>query len=971
MPEPAPGWLQDVAAASGPPIPAAANRPLFLDDPNDCWLVEAGELDVFVVTRDADGAPSGFRHVVRISRGQLAFAAMPVDGVGGPLELIGKGIAGTTVRRVPASSLLDAVRHHDGCLVLSALVDAWIDAIATVVVDQIVPKPRVEHRLAAGPIRIKAPQRVTAERKVLWIEPVAGVVPAFLDLEDAGDDYPTPVTRDAWLTFAGPAETIARTSIELDPETLLNRGLAHFHELALGAEGLNRQLGAVDLFNLQIQSARHRANAESSARQELLTLFDGRRTAAEQDALMAALEAVGRHEGISFSAPPTPEGQVMSAERIFEASGIHARRVRLRLSDRWWHHDGGAMLAFRREDGRPVALLPSRFGNYRLLDPENGVVRRVDTTLAQELDAFAWFAYASLPERRAGKGRDLVDLAARDLTMDIAQFVLLGIGAGLLTMAPPVALGVLVGEVLPSGNMGTLVALAAGLVLLAVTAAAASMLRGTTLMRIEGRVATRLTAALWDRLLRCAADRERTGGDIWARAMVFQALRDQLGSGVTTALLAPFFLLPSLALLLFLVAPTAGWLVLGTGLAALGIAVWLGASQIPLQRRLLNMSRLLSSDLLQFIAGLIKLRSGGAEGLAFAAWARRLRKKKEAEIRISALNEHLAAFCAALPALAGAALFWLASGTDGEAFSAGDFLLIYTAATIFFASIVALGGVFETAAAFVPTCAQVQPVLDKVPFPASVPSTAPLTLSGEVRFDQVHFRYVEAGPEVLQGVSIHARPGEFVAIIGESGAGKSTLIRLALGLDTPLSGAVYYDDRSIDHLDHRTVRRQIGVVTQDQALLPGTIADSILGVEPLPLDAAWRAAEQAGVAEDIEAMPMGMQTPLGDRAVISGGQMQRIRIAAALVRNPRILFLDEATSWLDAGSQARTMTGIEQSVATRIVIAHRLSTIRNADRIYVLEAGKVAQCGRYEALLEADGPFRRMAERQSDRVPPG
>ena len=968
-PEPTPAWLQEVAAAAGPSIPAAANRPLTLDDPAHCWLVEGGALDVFVAAFGEDGAPSGFRHVVRVPPGGIAFAARRADGVIGRLGLIAKGVAGTVVRQVETDRLIETVDRVDARAGLAGLVDAWIDAFAAVVASEVVPMPRIEHRVPAGPVRASTGERVAAERDVLWIEPTPGAHPAFLDLEDAADDAPAPVTRAAWLTFAGPAETTARASSELDPAALLNAGLGRFHSLALGAESLNRQLGAADLFNLQNQAAQHREAAEEAARRELQELFDRRGVLAEKDALIAALEAVGRHEGIRFRAPAAPEGEELDAERAFDASGVHARRVRLRSAERWWRRRGGAMLAFRREDGRPVALLPARFGVYRLLDPAAGVTRRVDASVADDLDEFAWFPYASLPEGRAARS-DLATLAGKSLLGDVVQFVLVGVAAGLLAMAPALAMGVLIGEVLPSGNPTTLVALAAALVPLAVVAAAASMLRGTTLMRIEGRVGARLTAALWDRLLRCPGERSRTGGDIWSRAMVFQTLRDQLGGAVAAALLAPIFLLPSLALL-FIVGPAFGWLILGVGIVALGIATWLGAAQISPQRRLLNVSRQLAADLLQYIAGVAKLRSGGAEGLAFAAWARRFRKKKEEEIRLSGLNEHLAAFCSALPALAGAAIFWLASGADGAAVGAPAFLLIYAAATIFFASVASVGRVFESAAAFLPACEQVRPVLEKLPVPGAGSGAAPLVLSGEVRFDQVHFRYSESGPEILRGISIHARPGEFVAIIGESGAGKSTLLRLGLGLDPPAAGAVYYDDRNLAHLDHRSVRRQIGAVTQDQALMPGSIADSILGVEDLSLDDAWRAAEQAGVAEDIEAMPMGMHTPLGDRAVVSGGQMQRIRIAAALVRNPRILFLDEATSWLDTASQDRTMAGIERSAATRIVIAHRLSTIRKADRIYVLEAGRVVQSGRYDELLGEEGPFRRMAARQSVGVPGG
>ena len=156
------------------------------------------------------------------------------------------------------------------------------------------------------------------------------------------------------------------------------------------------------------------------------------------------------------------------------------------------------------------------------------------------------------------------------------------------------------------------------------------------------------------------------------------------------------------------------------------------------------------------------------------------------------------------------------------------------------------------------------------------------------------------------------------------------------------------------------------MVLQQSHMLPGNVLTNIVGAtERHTVDEAWRAAKSAAVDQDIASMPMGMYTPMSETAAnFSGGQIQRIHIAAALVRNPRVLFLDEATSWLDARTQDMTMKGIANSPATRIVIAHRLSTVRGANRIYVLKGGTVAQVGTFDELLEADGPFRDLALRQ-------
>ena len=296
-----------------------------------------------------------------------------------------------------------------------------------------------------------------------------------------------------------------------------------------------------------------------------------------------------------------------------------------------------------------------------------------------------------------------------------------------------------------------------------------------------------------------------------------------------------------------------------------------------------------------------------------------------AGLQIGRLNEHLVAFCATVPVLAGAALFAVVLWQSPAEVGLGSFLTVYATSMVFYASIVQLGGSFEAIAAIVPGYEQIAPALAAVPGKRAE-GTELADLNGDIHFDHVSFRYTDDGPLIIDDVSIHARPGEFIAVVGRSGSGKSTLMRLALDLEEPLVGTIYYDERDVAYLNLQSVRRQIGVVTQDGALQPGNILDNIVGiVNDLSIDDAWRASRLAAIDEDIAAMPMQMFTPVSDgSANFSGGQIQRIRIATALVRNPRIVFLDEATSWLDTQSQAEVMQGIERLAATRIVIAHRI-----------------------------------------------
>ena len=264
-----------------------------------------------------------------------------------------------------------------------------------------------------------------------------------------------------------------------------------------------------------------------------------------------------------------------------------------------------------------------------------------------------------------------------------------------------------------------------------------------------------------------------------------------------------------------------------------------------------------------------------------------------------------------------------------------------------------------------PAFDQMRPLLSGVP-ETEVGGEPVEYLGGDILFDHVSFRYDPDGPLILDGVTIRARPGEFVAIAGESGAGKSTLFRLALGIDRPATGAVYYDGRDLRHLNLKQLRRKIGVVPQSVGLHPQDLWDNLISHhDDVGSDDVWAAVRIAEVDKEIRAMPMGMMTMVGTSgAVLSGGESQRITIARSVIGSPRIMLFDEATNWLDNESQAKVMENLTALTSTRVIIAHRLSTLEQADRIYVLKAGRVVQSGSFAELMEVDGVFRDLVKRQ-------
>jgi ATP-binding cassette subfamily C protein len=265
----------------------------------------------------------------------------------------------------------------------------------------------------------------------------------------------------------------------------------------------------------------------------------------------------------------------------------------------------------------------------------------------------------------------------------------------------------------------------------------------------------------------------------------------------------------------------------------------------------------------------------------------------------------------------------------------------------------------------VPTYRRLKPILEATP-EVDATKADPGVLRGRIEVSNLSFRYEPDGPQILQNVTFDAHPGEFVALVGPSGSGKSTLLRLLLGFERPDSGSIAYDEFDESGLDPWRLRRQLGVVLQNGDLLPGDLFTNIVGSSvDLTLDDAWEAAKQAGLAKDIEAMPMGMHTVITEGAgTLSGGQRQRLMIARALVTRPRIVFFDEATSALDNPAQATVTESLDRMRATRIVIAHRLSTIIKADRIFVLEGGQIVQSGTYAQLVKKPGLFLELVKRQ-------
>ena len=964
--------IAGLAARSGDSVPCAGNLPIQLDDPDSVWFIDQGAVDLFLVEFKGGVEQTAPQHLLRAESGRILPGIAP-DEDDTTLSLIAKGLPGTLLKRLPAT-VLSEVNPAE----LAAQADTWLTGVTDTLSRYATYRPRPNALAEPGRTRNLGPGTLSVRRGVVWVSQPPRGVSLFMDLIDCAEltgaggprKAMMPLTHTCWLTLSGEARISANSSETLASEGVLLPALASFHAVAFALERLNRRLAVVDSANLERARTSSRRAAEEAARRRLFNIYDlpDEQAAAKEDAALAeAVRIIGRHEGIGFRIPARagPFDSPVGLVDILDASGVRARRVQLPADEKWWRGDSNAMLAFRAEDGRPVVLLPGMFGRYREVDPVSKRSARVTPDRAGGLREDAWMFYRPLPAGSA-EPADLLRIALKGSGVDLLRLVVSGLPGGLIKLAPAFALGFVANHIAGAGNPGALYAVALALAGLGLVGALLHLFQGKAMMRLEGRSSSRVEAAFWDRLLRLPRNtlHRYPAGDLAMSGMTFQNLRDGLQGGLADSVLSFIFLLPVLGVIFFYDA-TLGIIALAFSLVSLLVTIALGWGQVSSYGRTIRAVRRAAGNLFQIIKGISKLRVENAEGSAFAISAGDYREQKRAEFELGALEGQLQAFGAALPFLAGAVLLLAVAAGGGRGFPVGDFLVVYTVFIVFQGAIARLGESIGVIAATRPAFDQMRPMLAAEP--ETVVEGEPVEhLGGEILFDHISFRYDPEGPLILDDVTIRARPGEFIAIAGESGAGKSTLFRLALGVDQPVAGAVYYDGRDLRHLNLKQVRRKIGVVPQSVQLHPQDLWDNIVAHhEDASTDEAWQAAQTAEIEREIKSMPMGMMTMVGTSgAVLSGGESQRITIARSLMRNPRIMLLDEATNWLDNQSQAQVMQNLAILTSTRIVIAHRLSTLEQADRIYVLQAGKVVQTGSFKELMEEDGVFKELVKRQ-------
>src|SRR5471032_3239621 len=609
-------------------------------------------------------------------------------------------------------------------------------------------------------------------------------------------------------------------------------------------------------------------------------------------------------------------------------------------------HDAAA----RRSYTCPLADLPD-MGSGRV------ILLASRATLAQGGGQFnlSWFIPAIVKYRR-----QFLEVLAGSLFLQLFGLV------------SPLFMQVVIDKVLVHKSMSTLDVLVFGLLTISVFEALLGGLRSYVFSHTTNRVDVELGSRLFRHLLGLplAYFQARRVGDSVARVRELENIRNFLTGNALTVAMDMFFTLVFFAVML-----TYSPLLTLIVFISLPCYIALSVLVTPVLKARLDEKFRRSSEnqsfLVESVTGIETIKSMAVEPLMQRRWEEQLAGYVSSAFKASSLSSSANQLASLISKLTTAALLWFGARlVIGGDLSVGELIAFNMLSGRVRGPVLRLAQLWQDFQQVRLSMDRLGDILDnRAESGVSAGQASMPPVKGEVVFDKVVFRYRQDGPEILRGLSLTVKPGSVTGIVGPSGSGKSTLTKLIQCLYSPERGRVLIDGMDLSVLDPASLRRQIGVVLQENMLFKGTVRDNIAFAAPgTAMDQVVASARLAGAHEFILELPQGYNTELGERGTgLSGGQRQRIAIARALATDPKILFFDEATSALDAESEAVIQRNMQMICRGRTVfiIAHRLSAVRAAGRIITIDKGEIVEQGTHEELLQRRGRYAALWQHQT------
>jgi len=598
-----------------------------------------------------------------------------------------------------------------------------------------------------------------------------------------------------------------------------------------------------------------------------------------------------------------------------------------------------------------VVLSKVARGKASILDPAVGERR---LALSEVSSHFTGIALELVPHAGFQRRRALPSISIRQLTgrvrglgSSLAQVLALSLALQVFVVLAPFYSQWVIDQVLVSADRDLLAVLGLGFGLALLLQVAVGLLRGWTVVQLSASLGLQWMGNVFAHLLRLPMDyfEKRHLGDITSRLGSVQAIQKTLTTSFVEAVIDGLMAVVTLVLMLVY-----SWklalVTLAAVLAYLGIrAVAFRPLRDGTERQLVADARR-ESHLLESLRGMQSLKVAGEEPRRRARYENLMVDNVNAEVRLARLDLGFGTASQLVFGIERVAVVWIAAVLALRGVFSVGMMVAYLAYKDQFASrMSALIDKWMELRMLRLHGERLADVVLAAPDQAAAPATAALPVTASLQLEGVHFRYADSDPWVLADCSLHVEEGESVAIIGASGCGKSTLLKLLLGLQRPQAGIIRLGGEDLWRLGPARARAMFGVVMQDDQLFAGSIADNISFFDPaFDLARVEEAARLAAVHEDILAMPMGYHGLIGDMgSALSGGQKQRLILARALYRRPRVLVLDEATSHLDVAREHQVSEAVRQLRLTRLIVAHRPETIASADRILVMDQGRIVE----------------------------
>ncbi|MBV6627795.1 MAG: NHLP bacteriocin export ABC transporter permease/ATPase subunit [Rivularia sp. (in: Bacteria)] len=941
-------------------LPCSIPKKLLLDNSEQVWLIKSGCWAVFAINIVNGVSKGRKRYLFSVKAGEVMFGASSISSEDS-YQIMAVALEESEVIQLSST---DEVNIEQ--------IESWVNHLSSTVSEIISPVLPTPAKIPGCTILDSNEVFQPSHGNVVWAKVLQGKANllGFNDLEITSNIEIIPLQTYTWLQAKDVVEIGALLYSNIDKKYNFIKGLnllqsyivrvIYFLELEETQAELIRNKAREELNNRAIsESLNNFANIFTPESKNLGRANILSKEVDKEQALLSAAGAVGRALGITIH-PPTNSEDLRRVRNpidvIARASNIRIRRITLR--DGWWYQDSGPLLAYTLKDNLSVAVLPVDDNRYEIIDCYGKQRIKCDKKAAATLSPNAYTFYRPLPIE-IPNFLPILQFALKGRSKEIITILGAGIAIALLGMIVPQATAILIDRAIPDADKSLLFQIALGLVATTLGASLFQITQAVAILRLESFADTSTQAAVWDRLLKLKASffRQYSVGDLSQRVAVITQIRQKIGNTILKSLFSSLFSLLNLGLLFYYSLPLA---LVATFVALIYALVTIVSGILTLRkiRPLINMQGKLFGMLVQIINGVGKFRIAGAESRAFAYWAKQYRHQLSLMMSAQNIEDNLVVINSLLSAITPAILFAMTisliqqSQTNGSSFSTGTFLAFNAAFGTFISGTTSLSSTIVDILEALPLWERAQPIFQATP-DININKSDPGRLSGRIEVKNVTFSYSNGGFPVLENVSLKAEPGEFIALVGASGSGKSTLLRLLLGFDTPQLGSINYDGQELAALNIDAVRRQLGVVLQNSQLMSASIFENISSNANLTMEEAWNAAQMAGLASDISTMPMGMHTIVSEGGSnLSGGQRQRLIIARALAKRPRILLFDEATSALDNRTQAIVSESLDKLNVTRIVVAHRLSTIRNANRIYVLQKGRIIQQGNFEQLAQ-------------------